>query len=274
MPEGPEIRLSADLLADVLDGEVIEKISFGLPKLQRYQSVFEGQQITKVENHGKAMLNHFDNGVTIYSHNQLYGLWVVTQRDILPQTNRQLRLALHTNSHSALLYSASDISVWPTDELSEHPFLKKLGPDILATGLKWQAIRERLQSSRFNKRALAALYLDQSFLAGIGNYLRSEILFSAGLNPWQKPRELNKEQHKRLAQESLLVSTQSYKTRGITNNLKRSAALKKQGCSFEQRRFKIFNRESLPCYECGTSIVNTPGSNRRLYWCPSCQPPT
>ena len=35
---------------------------------------------------------------------------------------------------------------------------------------------------------LTALYLDQSFVAGIGNYLRSEILFNAGLNPFEAQR--------------------------------------------------------------------------------------
>ena len=274
MPEGPEIRLSADRLADVLAGEIIEEISFGLPRLERYQSALEGRTITKVENHGKAMLNHFDNDMSIYSHNQLYGLWVVTRRNKLPVTNRQLRLALHTSSHSALLYSASDISVWPTEELSEHPFLKKLGPDILDNSLSWQAISERLRSSKFNKRSLAALYLDQSFLAGIGNYLRSEILFSAGVHPWQKPADLSKQQLNKLARKSLAISLQSYATRGVTNPIRRAKALEKQGYRFEQRRFQIFNRESLPCYDCGTSIVNTPVSNRRLYWCPSCQAQT
>ena len=271
MPEGPEIRQSADQLAAVLNGETIQDLTFGLPRLKKYTSTLRGQKLLKVTNHGKAMLCHFANHWSIYSHNQLYGVWYVTSRGNLPTTNRSLRLALHTSAHSALLYSASDISIWQTEELAEHPFLKKLGPDILDETLNWQSIGKRLTSSAFQKRALAALYLDQSFLAGIGNYLRSEILFTAGVNPWQRPIDLSKKQINQVARASLAVSIQSYKTRGITNSLKRAASLERQGYSFEARRFKVFNRESLPCYACGTGIVNTPVSSRRLYWCPTCQ---
>jgi endonuclease-8 len=271
MPEGPEIRQSADQLAAVLNGEIIQDIAFGLPRLTSYTRTFKGQKLLQVTNHGKAMLCHFENHWSIYSHNQLYGVWRVTERGQLPKTNRSLRLALHTNSHSALLYSASDISVWQTEELVEHPFLRKLGPDILDSRLCWRMISERLTSPSFQKRSLAALYLDQGFLAGIGNYLRSEILFAARVNPWQRPVDLRQKQINQLARASLSISIQSYKSRGITNSLKRATSLKRQGYSFEARRFKVFNRESLPCYECGADIVNTPVSSRRLYWCPACQ---
>lgn len=273
MPEGPEIRLAADALAAVLNDQVVEEIQFGQAPLKKYEADLVGQTISRVTNHGKAMLTHFDHGLSIYSHNQLYGLWKIVDRGKLPKTKRSLRLALHTTTHSALLYSASDISVWPTENLVEHPFLKKLGPDVLDAELRWSQLRDRLLSSRFSARSFAALYLDQSYLAGIGNYLRSEILFVARVNPWQKPSAIGKKEVERLAKASINISTQSYRTRGITNTLKREKVLKREGYRFEDRRFLVFNRESLPCYTCNQIIVNTPVGSRRLYWCPSCQAP-
>ncbi len=47
------------------------------------------------------------------------------------------------------------------------------------------------------------MYLDQGFLAGLGNYLRSEILFVAGINPAQKARDLSKGQIGKLARTTL-----------------------------------------------------------------------
>jgi endonuclease-8 len=273
MPEGPEIRLAADALAAVLNDQIVEEIEFGQAPLKKFESELVGQAVSRVTNHGKAMLTHFDNGLSIYSHNQLYGLWKIVSRGQLPNTKRSLRLALHTNAHSALLYSASDISVWPTANLVEHPFLKKLGPDVLDADLRWSHLHDRLLSSRFSARSLAALYLDQSYLAGIGNYLRSEILFVAKVNPWQKPSAISKSGIERLAKASINISTQSYRTRGVTNTLRREKALKLEGYRFEDRRFLVFNRESLPCYTCNQPIVNTPVGSRRLYWCPSCQAP-
>ncbi|HBO12226.1 MAG TPA: endonuclease VIII, partial [Halieaceae bacterium] len=96
------------------------------------------------ETRGKALLTHFEHGWSLYSHNQLYGVWRVQRRGRLPKTNRSLRVALHTASHSALLYSASDISVWRTEELAAHPFLARIGPDILSPALSWRVIAARL----------------------------------------------------------------------------------------------------------------------------------
>ena len=64
-------------------------------------------------------------------------------------------------------------------------------------------IAERLQGPAFRNRALGSLYLDQGFLAGNGNYLRSEILWIAGLNPALKPAALSNAQIEKLAKETL-----------------------------------------------------------------------
>ncbi len=170
MPEGPEIRLAADKVEAVLKDKTVERIQFGLQPLKKFSKALTGTKVLQLETRGKALLTHFDSGHTIYSHNQLYGVWRVVKRNKLPKTNRQLRLALHTDQHSALLYSASDISVWKTEKIGEHPFLQRIGPDILNPNLTWREVAERLQSRTFAGRALNSVYLDQAFLAGLGNY--------------------------------------------------------------------------------------------------------
>jgi len=153
MPEGPEIRLAADKIEAVLKDKPAERIEFGLAPLKRFTKPLTGSTVLSLETRGKALLTHFNSGYTIYSHNQLYGVWRVVKRDKLPKTNRQLRLAIHTEEHSALLYSASDISVWKTEKIEEHPFLQRIGPDILNPNLTWREVAERLQSKAFSGRA-------------------------------------------------------------------------------------------------------------------------
>ena len=84
----------------------------------------------EIETRGKALLTHFDNELTIYSHNQLYGRWYVVKRDAFLKQIGVCALRC-IRAHSALLYSASDISIWDQFELDLHPFLAKIGPDIL-----------------------------------------------------------------------------------------------------------------------------------------------
>lgn len=272
MPEGPEIRRAADRIAAVLTDRPVEEVSFGLPRLERFAERLRGARVIEVETRGKAMLTHFDNGWVIYSHNQLYGVWKVVRRGKLPETRRSLRLALHTPSHSALLYSASDISVWPVEEIGAHPFLARIGPDLLSRPPSWQSIAARLQEPAFRGRALGALYLDQAFLAGTGNYLRSEILFCAGVHPQQRAQSLGRGERGRLARESLAVTRRSYDSAGITLTPRLAAQAKRQSKAFERRRFFVFARAGQPCYRCGHPIERGTLGSRRIYWCPRCQP--
>ena len=271
MPEGPEIRRAADKIESALKNKTIEKVEFGLKPLKKYAKPLTGTNVLSLETRGKALLTHFDSGTTIYSHNQLYGVWRVVKRDKLPKTNRQLRLALHTDRHSALLYSASDISVWDTDHIEEHPFLKRIGPDILNPNLTWREVAERLESKAFSGRALNSVYLDQAFLAGLGNYLRSEILFAAGIHPSRKARELTKGQIGKLARATLEISQRSYALQGVTIPERRYKALKKQGLSYGKARFFVFSRARQPCHICSTQIERSVANSRRIYVCGYCQ---
>jgi len=271
MPEGPEIRIEADRIEGVLRGELVEQAWFARPELQRRAGDIVGRRVSAVETRGKALLTHFDNDVVLYTHNQLYGRWYVRPRGELPHTGRSLRVALHTARGSALLYSASAIELLDRAMLSAHPFLARLGPDALSAALDWQTLAARLDEPAFRRRALGSLYLDQHFLAGIGNYLRSEILFFARLSPWRKPCDLGRGERSRLARCSLSITRRAYRTRGVTNPPRRVAALKAAGEYRSRYRFAVFARDGRPCYECGTAIERVTITSRRLYWCPSCQ---
>ncbi|ARN72932.1 endonuclease VIII [Oceanicoccus sagamiensis] len=271
MPEGPEIRRAADSIEQVLKGQAMAKVQLMQPKLSKHNKTLQGHTVLSVETRGKALLTHFDHGWSLYSHNQLYGRWYIMPRGELPETQRKLRVALHTDDHSALLYSASDISVWQTENLWAHHFLSKIGPDILSPALTAKAIDKRLQERQFSGKSLSSLYLDQAFLAGIGNYLRSEILFAAGINPLLKARELNAAQRARLGRQTLAISQRSYKMEGVTQPVKRYRQLLKGGLSFEQARFAVFGREAKLCHLCGQPVKRIEANARNLFYCGGCQ---
>ncbi len=271
MPEGPEIRRAADEIGAVLNGRIAQKVTFAFEALQPYADQFQGERVTAVTSRGKAMLIFFANDLTIYSHNQLYGKWFVQDGHDYPDTSRQLRLAIHTQTHSALLYSASDIAVLRPPDLETHPYLNKLGPDALDSSVSVDQVRERLENGRFQKRQFSALLLDQAFLAGLGNYLRSEILFVSGIFPTRRPIDCTAEKRSRLAAAALDLTRQSYHTAGVTNNLKLAEKLRQDGVAWRDYRFWVFNRDGRACYTCGTPIVKATIGGRRCYYCPNCQ---
>ncbi len=271
MPEGPEIRQAADEVGAVLVGRTLDDVQLLLPAISNHQRKLKGVSVTRVTTHGKAMLTQFSNGFTLYSHNQLYGVWYVVPRGTLPETNRQLRVGLHTREHSALLYSASEIDVLPTLELSQHSFLRKLGPDVLDENLDKQGVLAQLNAPAHRGRSLATLLLDQGFIAGLGNYLRSEILFDARVHPKAKPANLSNRERSRLAGAILRISRRSYRTGGITVPVSRAKKLQAGGGSYESSRFAVFARKGRPCPACRNKIRRDNLASRRLYWCDKCQ---
>ena len=270
MPEGPEIRRTADRLAEAVVGRPLASAWFAAPALKRFATSLPGHRIVAVEPHGKALLTRFDHGWTLYSHNQLYGVWKIAQPGQRPDSTRSLRVALETERAAILLYSASDIELWRSNEIEAHPFLQGLGPDVLDMALDADVVAARLHSPVFRGRALGGLLLDQGFLAGMGNYLRAEVLWEAGLHPAVRPGDLLPARRERLAQALLSIPRLSYSTRGIEPAPgMRPDLIAHEG---ERFRFHAFKREDQPCERCGTPIQRGSASSRPLVLCPHCQP--
>jgi endonuclease VIII len=272
MPEGPEIKRAADKIAAVLLSHPVKEVWFAFEHLKHYEEDFKDQTIIAVEPRGKALLTRFENGLSIYSHNQLYGKWELRKAYSYPQTNRQLRLAIHNDCKSALLYSASDIEVLDEVEVALHPFLRNLGPDVLSDTISVEIIQSRLSNTAFRRRRFTTLLLDQHFLAGLGNYLRSEIPFVARVHPSLRPMDCSNAQLFALAEAAIAIPLRSYQTGGITNDLELVATLKARGLRRSQYRHWVFSRASQPCFVCGTPIVKDVAGARRYYYCPTCQP--
>lgn len=271
MPEGPEIRRAADLVEAALKGRELRRVQCTLPQLKSLPRRLAGSRVTGIDTHGKAMLTRFSNGLTLYTHNQLYGRWYTGPADLQPDTRRQLRLALVTADSAALLYSASTIELLDRKQIGQHPFLGRLGPDILHPETTARLIGERMLSDRFRGRRLGNLLTDQGFVAGLGNYLRCEILFICGLHPSLRPIDCAAAQREQLAESILNLSRQSYRTGGITNDPEIARRLMAQGATFEQARFHLYRRQGLPCYRCGTAIIKSSRTGQACYLCPLCQ---
>jgi endonuclease-8 len=271
MPEGPEIKRAADVLSAAIVGKPALLVEFAFPHLHPHGRSLTGRKILSVHPRGKAMLTNFAGGQTIYSHNQLYGEWDVLPRGAAPHPSKQIRLAIHTDSRVAVLYSASSIDVIPTEAVAAHPYVQKLGVELLDPSTTHEIVLAQINAPRFAGKSLAALLLDQGFLAGIGNYLRSEILFVARIAPIVRIADLSDPQRRALAAAALDLTRQSYQTHGITNDVTLARRLKAQGWTFGRYRHWVFDRDGEPCHICRTTIARQEMSGRGLYWCPQCQ---
>jgi len=272
VPEGPEIRRAADRVAKAVLDVPLDGVEFGLPGLVQYQDELGASTVVDVTTHGKGMLTRFGCGLTVFSHNQLYGKWMVTAKPQLPQTQRSLRFAIYTPKRWALLYSASTIEVVPDEAVGDIPFIARLGPDCLDRLTTPAKLRRRLTSSSFRRRSLSALLLDQGFVAGLGNYLRSEILFEAGVHPDHRPMDCDDDEIAALARSLSSVPRRSYRSGGITTDAGLAKSLKEAGWRRRDYRHWVFRRGGQACHRCGDTISDGERGGRRISHCPTCQP--
>jgi len=271
MPEGPEIRRIADRLGRQLVGRRLDCVWFAFEALKPEAQGLVGQRVSRIDSWGKALLTYVEDGRVLYSHNQLYGRWKLHRAGRGVQTARSLRVYLEAEGRNASLYSASDVSLWHAARLGEHPFLSRLGPDLLTHGVCAEALAERLTDRRWRGRRLGGSLLDQGLVAGIGNYLRSEILFFAGVSHRLRPSDLEAPALHRLATAMVDVTHQAYRLAGVTNRDHWVEKARQSGASRRGWRFAVFERDGQPCHACGTTIRRDSVASRRLYYCPTCQ---
>lgn len=273
MPEGPEVRNTADKLTRILVDRPVEKIIFSIQELKPFEKKLIGKVISAVETYGKATLLRFANGLNIYSHNHMVGKWRIHPLDSPPSIEAIPRLAIYNSQHKVFLYYTNAVSVLTDERLSSHSFLSKLGPDLLNAETTFDDVLARFKDLSFAKKRLSQLLLDQTFLAGPGNYLRSEILFVAKIHPQLRLIDCTAEQVKEIARATWDVIRQAYKTQGVTLDLEIVAQLKERGKKRGGYRHYVFGRQNQPCYICGTKIIKEMYEQRRCYLCPVCQKP-
>jgi endonuclease-8 len=272
MPEGPEIRRAADRIGKALVGKVIEDGQWPYPSLEHAKELILGHEVLSVTSRAKAMLIRFSSGWTMYSHNQLYGRWTVHLKTTDPRSNRSLRAEFLTDKHAVRLWSATDIVLLPTPEENGHPFLARLGPDVLDEAVDEAALLDHLRSKGIYRKKGATLMLDQRSFAGLGNYLRSEILHAAGVHPDDRPCDLDEATLERWASCIKAVTVRAYESGGVTVEPAVADASKARGEPRRMWRHAVFCRNDRPCLTCAQLVVRTRYAGRRLDFCPVCQP--
>ncbi len=95
---------------------------------------------------------------------------------------------------------------------------KGIGPDLLSEKIEWNVYYDRIKDimSRVRKLTLDNFLLEQKYFSGIGNYLKSDILYLAGIDPHKKLFDLNDKEIYNMYYYSILIIKQSYDNGGMT----------------------------------------------------------
>ncbi len=147
-------------------------------------------------------------------------------------------------------------------ELDGWNFWRELGPEPLEA-------KPEVFASRFKSRkAVKALLLDQSVLAGVGNIYADESLFRAGIRPDAKGADIEPERLEKLRQALVEVLLLSIRECGSSIRDYRTA---RGDVGAFQNSFYAYGRAGEACHVCGAVLKSARVAGRATVFCPKCQ---
>lgn len=221
MPEGPEVRIMIDELKPKIVGKEIEHIKIlggryahhGNP--EGYDEIVKHLplKIVDVKTKGKFIYFTFKNKINWYMmvNFGMEGNFRLLKDGEMRDKHDYVEYKLKNETLYFNDYRNFGIIRFTSDEKVLEDKLNELGPDPLYTKITPTIFNKQL--SKFTEKTkLEKLLLEQKFIAGIGNYLRADILWYSRLNPERTIGSLTKEEKEKFNEAINHVYNLSYDT--------------------------------------------------------------
>jgi endonuclease-8 len=268
MPEGDTIARAAAALDRALAGRVVTAFATGLAPLARIDddTPIAGRTIERAESRGKHLLLRLSGGLTLRTHMRMRGSWHLYRHgERWQRSPRAARIRIDTADWVAVAFDVPVAEFVRDADLARHRPLTMLGPDLGDPAFDRSEALARLAAA--GPRPIGEAILDQRVIAGLGNVLRAETLFLAGVHPESPAGALGAELLARVVDTAAgLIQANARPAAGMTRNTTRRTA--------PGEALWVYQRTGQPCRRCGAAIRSAvPGVDaRRIYWCPACQP--
>lgn len=278
MPEGDSIfRLAARLRVAALGRVVTEAESRATGSFSR----LVGDTLTAIETHGKNLFFGFASGLVVHSHLRMQGSWRVYLHAEGPRRPREFRALLVFEDRSLVCSRAPIVRLLSAREAERARSPTAIGGDPLHETFDASIVVEKL---RGRPLSLAEALLDQRAMAGVGNILKSETLFVAGIDPFASCASCTDETLLRIVETAAKLLRASVAKKGDASIDDDSAPFRapvRQTRAVHDPWVASSTRESLwvygkrgePCPSCSGPIeMRSSGyPARSTYFCPRCQ---
>lgn len=219
MPEGPEAHSVADRLEEIIGGKVLTSVFFTDGAKQKgLDNLKLPATIRRVYAKGKKIIFRMSKGYIVTSLGMTghYSLKIselsIIRFEIAEKIDDDLYEAIGQFFYNDLrkfgnvqyFRKKADFDI----------YMSSVGRDLLTEEI---GLKEYISlMSFYPDKPIGVVLLKQEKLSGIGNYLRSEILYVAKINPYRKVNSLKKKEFKRLYESTKLVMKKSYDVGGFT----------------------------------------------------------
>ena len=276
MPELPEVEVTRLGIAPHLEGRRVESVLLrrdGLrwPFPPALSATLAGQRILLTGRRGKYLLIHFAHG-TLIIHLGMSGHLRVLPPGTEPKKHDHFDLVVEAGDGTqvlrlhdprrfgAVLWHASD-----DGELGQHVLLRGLGVEPLEPGFSGELM---FRASRKRSAPVKQFLLAGDVVVGVGNIYACESLFRAGINPKTSASRISRGRYDKLAIAIRNILAEAINQGGST--LRDFIAVNGQSGYFQQTYF-VYDREGVPCRNCGAPVRRIVQGQRSTFYCVNCQ---
>lgn len=243
MPEGPETRIVVDNFRQHVKGKYLINIDYSIESVfDKHLSDFDFDELfplkcIDVTCRGKYIFIWLDNDICILNHMMLTGRWIKEKGE-----DSHLKLSFGTIFDKPIPMKVTDSIFWFDDSTGYGIFkitnwedakktLGRLGPDFLETSVPFSKLDpslefikspqslEKFKSKISSSKAevnICKFLTKQRNCTGIGNYLKSEILFKARVKPDTTLESLSDSQLEKIYKATVSLIKESYKKGGLS----------------------------------------------------------
>ncbi|WP_217242914.1 Fpg/Nei family DNA glycosylase [Streptomyces sp. AC555_RSS877] len=260
MPELPDVEEFRKVLESCAKGRLIQRVDVrdaGVlheVSVRRLRHALEGRRFGRPERHGKWLLAHTDDGLTVMLHFGMTGLLVCGRPGDEIEAHDRVLFTLEGDRQLRYRDQRKLRGLWLADDDSDVVrLLDGQGPDAMAVD------REEFETALASHRGRVKTVLtDQSVVAGLGNLLADEILWRAGLSPTGRANALTEPERRRLY-----------------THMRRTLRSAVTAGRVPPRDSWLTGHRDDPapaCPRCGTPLNRSRLASRTTVWCPHCQP--
>ena len=219
MPEGPEVRRMAEGLArrivnkdliqaEILGGKWLKKEPTGINLIR--ESLSNGPlKVDWVRVKGKFIYAKIGD-LFMWNTLGMSGGW----RDLRAKHSHfLLKFSDSTEVFFEDVRRFGNISFY-SDPLEIQNKLDGSGPDMLNENVSFENFKSRL--SKYPNRNICKAIMDQKVISGVGNYIKSEALYRAGISPHLKISDIAEDKMVKLCQWIKVIIKTSYEQGGAT----------------------------------------------------------
>lgn len=270
MPELPEVETTLRGILPHVKGKTITDVHVRQAQLRwpvptQLASKLSQRKILAVTRRAKYLLLTLSNG-TVIIHLGMSGSLRYLDAQTPAQKHDHVDI-IFADNHCLRLRDPRRFGavLWSSQDISEHPLLRSLGPEPLSSAFNAAYLFACAQQ---RKIAIKSFIMDSHIVVGVGNIYANEALFQCGIHPTRAAGRIAMPRYENLVVAIKQVLRTAIQQGGTTLRDFTSADGKP---GYFRHALQVYDRSGQPCTRCTQRIRKIILGQRSTFYCTHCQ---